>query len=278
MLALRFYLIYGGLRMDFGLSWKPLVVMLILSYVFGCGIDNIENNEGSMTDTVQDIQDIQDNENQIPIITIEQRIVKPEEIWREESEVILWRLRANSIPKTDLPVKVNNDWVIIHTSQEYSDEFNFSIFDDIIQIYPLPTISVVGKGLVVDIANLNKNLPNESLGGHIIPKFFDFPPYKVGDPSRIVGDVKFNELDPASLVSAVPEVGDIAVNSSITIIFDNNPGNVTVSTGTVVGSGKTRTIIGPFRVGVLALTIEWSNGEGTETFHYNVVVPVEDPQ
>ncbi len=75
----------------------------------------------------------------------------------------------------------------------------------------------------------------------------------------------------ATYVSAAPTSGDISENDSITIQFDNDPGTVTASAGTVTGSGNSRTINGPFSVGPLTLTISWTNGDGNHTLNYNVV-------
>lgn len=80
----------------------------------------------------------------------------------------------------------------------------------------------------------------------------------------------------AAFVSATPAGGgELAANGSISVTFDNNPGDVTVSAGTVAGSGKSRTINGPFTAGALALTIEWTNGEGSHTLNYTVVAADE---
>lgn len=75
----------------------------------------------------------------------------------------------------------------------------------------------------------------------------------------------------ATFVSASPASGDISENDSITINFDNNPGSVTASIGTISGSGSSRTISGPFSVGSLTLTITWTNGDGSHTLSYNVM-------
>ena len=75
----------------------------------------------------------------------------------------------------------------------------------------------------------------------------------------------------ATFVSASPASGDISENDSITINFDNNPGTVTTSAGTVSGSGNSRSISGPFSVGSLSLTISWTNGDGSHTLSYNVM-------
>ncbi len=75
----------------------------------------------------------------------------------------------------------------------------------------------------------------------------------------------------AALLSATPANGDLVANGNIIVKWDNNPGDVTVSAGTVEGSGKSRTVKGPFPIGALALTINWTNGEGGHTFNYTVI-------
>ena len=77
----------------------------------------------------------------------------------------------------------------------------------------------------------------------------------------------------AAFSSAAPASGDLAANGSITVTFDNDPGDVTASAGTVSGAGKTRTIAGPFTPGALSLTITWTNGDGSHTLTYNVTAP-----
>ena len=75
----------------------------------------------------------------------------------------------------------------------------------------------------------------------------------------------------ATFVSASPASGDISESDSITIMFDNDPGDVTASAGAVSGSGTSRTISGPFPVGSFILTISWTNGGGSYTLNYNVM-------
>ncbi len=88
------------------------------------------------------------------------------------------------------------------------------------------------------------------------------------DESQQIPDATFSSASPAS--------GDISESGSITINFDNDPGEVTVSEGTVSGSGTSRTISGPFSVGSLALSISWTNGNGSHTLNYNV--EADEPQ
>ena len=68
--------------------------------------------------------------------------------------------------------------------------------------------------------------------------------------------------DPGPLFPyAIPASGtDLAANGIITLVFDNDPGNVLVSVGTVSGTGKTRKISAPadgFAMGALALSVTW---------------------
>ena len=77
----------------------------------------------------------------------------------------------------------------------------------------------------------------------------------------------------AAFSSAAPASGDLASNGQITLTFDNDPGDVTVSAGTVSGTGKTRTVAGPFTPGALSLNVSWTNGGGSTTLTYNVTAP-----
>ncbi len=82
----------------------------------------------------------------------------------------------------------------------------------------------------------------------------------------------------AAFSSATPADGEtIAANASITVTFDNDPGEVTASAGTVSGSGKSRKIDGPFTEGALALTLTWTNGDGSHTLNYTVAAADNTP-
>ena len=86
---------------------------------------------------------------------------------------------------------------------------------------------------------------------------------------------------PAEFVRVTPASGEIPVNGTITVIFDNPPADVKVSTGpdTVSGeslsivssirvAGKSVTIWGPFIPGPLVVTITWA--DGTQHLSYKV--------
>ena len=261
-------LICGGLQMNNWFPWKTLALLIILSYFCGCGGNDV-GDDGSVTDS-----DL-DGGAQIPTITIE-------EIRSEEADgriEVWWRLNADPVPKTDLVVRTGRmnggaDWVVIPKYKNHSETFNTTFYrDDGIIVEPLPMVSIVGRGLVVDLEELQKRLPAESLGGHRIPADFDFPAYKVGEPSQLFLEVA--ELPAAAeFSSAIPASGSkIAGNAVITLIFSSDPGDVTANAGVVVGAGKVRHISGPFPPGVLSLTISWTNGDGSHTLVYTVIVP-----
>ena len=87
------------------------------------------------------------------------------------------------------------------------------------------------------------------------------------------------DVPDAAFVSASPADGDLAANGSISVTFDNNPGDVSVTGGgTVTTSGKTRTISPPaagYPTGALTITVTWTNGDGSHDLTYNVVAADE---
>ncbi|MYB02454.1 hypothetical protein F4X90_22670 [Candidatus Poribacteria bacterium] len=86
------------------------------------------------------------------------------------------------------------------------------------------------------------------------------------------GDDDPEEEVAAEFSSAAPAGGaEIAANATITLTFSSDPGDVTVSpTGAVAGSGKTRTVTGPFPEGALTLNVAWTNGGGSTSLSYTV--------
>ena len=96
--------------------------------------------------------------------------------------------------------------------------------------------------------------------------------------SLIVGcggdDTEDDAAADAAFTSATPAGGEIAANATITLNFDNDPGDVTVSpAGVVSGAGKSRTVAGPFTPGPLTLNVSWTNGGGSTTLNYTVTAP-----
>jgi len=74
---------------------------------------------------------------------------------------------------------------------------------------------------------------------------------------------------PAAFVSANPDTNStLTVDDTITLTFDNMPEDVTVSTGIATVTDKTVSIMGPFDVGALALTVTWA--DGTQTLDYTI--------
>lgn len=93
--------------------------------------------------------------------------------------------------------------------------------------------------------------------------------------SLIVGcggdDDDNGETPAAAFSSANPADGaTIAANAKITVTFDNDPGELEAGAFTVTGSGKSRTIEGPFPEGALALALSWPNGDGSHTLNYTI--------
>ena len=72
----------------------------------------------------------------------------------------------------------------------------------------------------------------------------------------------------ANFVSATPPGGEIPVNATITVTFDDLPFDVKVSAGAVTVAGKTATITGPFTPGPLVLALTWH--AGAKTLAYRV--------
>lgn len=94
------------------------------------------------------------------------------------------------------------------------------------------------------------------------------------------GDDGEPDTPDAALESASPASGsELAANANISIKFDNNPGEVSVTGGgTVSTSGTTRTITPPaagYPTGALTITVSWENGDGSEDLTYTVVAADE---
>ncbi len=255
--------------------------MLVLGCLFGCSEDGSE-----ITDLIP----------KVPIVTIEK--LRSEKVVDEDledhiefvGEEVRWRLNANPPPKTDLVVKIETSrgkkYIVIPKHQKISEEFsNITVFgfkyltkrefnsndrqrlledagEDRIGIAPLPTISIVGEGTVVDVEELH--LPEESLGEHIIPEDFDFPLYEIGDPSEIflsrVYKVDFSPPLAYFVFARPPSGSEIAIDSVITLEFDEEPTDLTVSVGTVTLRGKEIEVRGPFPLGHFTLLIKWRDG------------------
>ncbi|MDE0317038.1 MAG: SUMF1/EgtB/PvdO family nonheme iron enzyme [Candidatus Poribacteria bacterium] len=76
-----------------------------------------------------------------------------------------------------------------------------------------------------------------------------------------------DDVEVAQLLRANPTPGStIEANSTITVTFDKNPGNVTVNLGAGTASGTTVTITGPFPHGQFTLTLTWDGGSRNLTY------------
>ena len=69
--------------------------------------------------------------------------------------------------------------------------------------------------------------------------------------SKSIFEVRPIPVIPAAFVIQSRQTGDLA-HASIVIHFDNDPGDITTSVGSISGSGTSRTK-GPFTLGFLSL-------------------------
>ena len=84
--------------------------------------------------------------------------------------------------------------------------------------------------------------------------------------------LKYTVRQPVAFVSIDPTVeSELAVDSTLTLTFDNPPTDVTVNEGDVTVKGNTVTITGPFTPGTLKLIITWA--DGSLEFTYEVAEP-----
>ncbi len=76
-----------------------------------------------------------------------------------------------------------------------------------------------------------------------------------------------DDVEVAQLLRANPTPGStIEANSTITVTFDKDPGNVTANVGAATASGTTVTIIGPFPQGQFTLKLTWDGGTRNLTY------------
>ena len=251
-----------------------LTITLLVACLFGCGVDDVEDN-GSVADPPQD------EDNQIPTITIEK--IRSEKVDRGIVilERVWWRLNASPAPKTDLAVMGSfgsSDWVIIPKSLNSSEEFSNTADD--IQIRPLPMVSIVGKGVMVNLEKLQRDLPARTRGGHIIPKDYDFPLYKVGEPSKLVVEGELHGLIEAEFQSSIPpDGGELRANGTLLVTFRGGPPeNVTINGKPCTVKDRTARLAGPHAGdGPTPFNITWDNGPGgvagSATITLNMIQP-----
>ncbi len=190
-----------------------IIVLVILSlyHLIGYRTDNAHKIPTITMELVEprDFDDILSLPVQVPgaskELDMDQAI-----IWAFKSvEMIKWRLVADPPPAKDLVVIIGKHnrpiswegwhhldfirsvtdrdnppfYVVIGKSNRYSPTYKGFTFGDWLPIYvnPLPSVSVVGKGIHIDAETLAQTLPARTYGGHIIPKGHKFVPYRIGN-------------------------------------------------------------------------------------------------
>ena len=186
--------------------------------------------------------------NKAPVISIEivgDKIIKG---YVESKKEVTFKLVANRAPKTDLLIllRVSADpceplrrkesglagWATIPKGKKSSRAFSQEIelhsycyaFVD-----PIPTVSVVGEGEIVDQHRLSSFWGDKTLKDQRIPIGFQFPYYKVAMPLLKLyrpGNAKIISIDPpdgSEIAASDSEELFPELKSDITIIFDNPP-------------------------------------------------------
>ena len=175
-----------------------------------------------------DIYEISEEAPVISVKIIEQRNIVKEnksDFMVEDLIEIKFQLVADPAPKSDLLVSLNvpmykfypseapanyypsedgdsSGWTIIRTGETSSKVFTQTISVNsyrYVVVEPIPTISVVGEGDIVDTDELSENWGRRTLEGQSIPEGFRFPYYKVAEPSVTLyrpGKAKIISLDP----------------------------------------------------------------------------------
>ena len=275
---------------------RLLLWLLIPLHLLGCseGIFNGNDDRGATIEPTEDYR--------IPTITIKRiESEKIEERPTVRGEKITWRLYADPAPLKDVVVHVsipsaNNQsvdiWVMIPKFKPTSEEFINTIYGGAIEVVALPMLSIVGKGLVVNVEKLREGLPTDTYGGHRIPKDFDFPLYHVGNPSQILCDdcsapvsvpqpVLPTNPPPSNLPSPPPvkeDVGpppatDVQVspvpgtailpNPRFVLTFDQSIIAATVNRFPATGFGLSWRAFPTLAAGSVFLNVEWTNQDGS---------------
>ena len=277
---------------------RLLLWLLIPLHLLGCS-EGIFNDNDDVTPAATEPSE----EYRIPTITIkrlgsEKIEERPTAI---KGEKITWRLDADPAPITDVVVHVsiptsNNQsvdvWIIIPKFKPYSEKFTNTIYDGAIEVVALPMLSIVGKGLVVNVEQLRAGLPTDTYGGHQIPTDFDFPLYNVGNPSQILCDdcsapvsppqptlptnpppsnlpspppVKEDAgPPPATDVQVSPVPGTtILPDPRFVLTFDQSIIAATVNRFPATGFGHSWRVFPTLAVGSVFLNVEWTNQDGS---------------
>ena len=275
---------------------RLLFWILIPLHLLGCseGIFKDDSVDSTATEPVE--------EYRIPTITIKRS--ESEKVGQRPAavgETITWRLYADPAPLKDVVVHVsiptsNNQsvdiGVLIPKFKPTSEEFTNTIYGGAIEVVALPMVSIVGKGLVVNVGQLRAGLPSNTYGGHQIPTDFDFPLYNVGNPSQILCDDCIAPVSPpqptlpanpppSNLPSPPPvkeDVGpppatDVQVspvpgttivpNPRFVLTFDQSIIAATVNRFSATGFGLSWRVFPTLAVGSVFLNVEWTNQDGS---------------
>ena len=275
---------------------RLLLWLLVFLHLLGCGegIFKDDSVEPTATEPAE--------EYRVPTITIKrlegERI---EERPTARGEKITWRLHADPAPVKDVIVHVsipsaNNQsvdiGVLIPKFKATSEEFTNTIYGGAIEVVALPMLSIVGKGLVVNVEQLRAGLPSNTYGGHQIPTDFDFPLYNVGNPSQILCDdcsapisvpqpVLPTNPPPSNLPSPPPVKEDagpppatdvqvspvpgttILPDPRFVLTFDQSIIAATVNRFSATGFGLSWRVFPTLAVGSVFLNVEWTNQDGS---------------
>ena len=239
----------------------------------------------------------------VPTITIKRLESEKDRgsVLRQVGEKITWRLHADPAPLKDVIVHVsipsaNNQsvdiGVLIPKFKATSEEFTNTIYGGAIEVVALPMLSIVGKGLVVNVEQLRAGLPTDTYGGHQIPTDFDFPLYNVGNPSQILCDdcsapisvpqpVLPTNPPPSNLPSPLPveeDVGPppatdvhvfpvpgttITSNPQFVLTFNQGVIAATVNGFSATGSGLNWSVSPVLAGGSVSLDVRWANQDGS---------------
>ena len=275
---------------------RLLLWLLIPLHLLGCS-EGIFNDGDDGRPTTEPAE-----EYRIPTITIKR--MESEKVGQRPAavgEIITWRLHADPAPLKDVVVHVsiptsNNQsvdiGVLIPKFKPTSEEFTNTIYGGAIEVVALPMVSIVGKGLVVNVGQLRAGLPSNTYGGHQIPTDFDFPLYNVGNPSQILCDdciapvsppqptlpanpppsnlpfpppVKEDTgLPPATDVHVFPVPGSaISPDQWFVLTFNGDVVAATINGFSAIGSGLNWRASPALTSGSVFLNVEWTNRDGS---------------
>ena len=261
-----------------------------------------------------------DSDN-IPVVTIEKVQVDGETIDADKYVKVAFKVVSDIAPKNDLLVDIvyngsicrDHDhahegdlagWTTIPKGEKSSKVYSRDVYVhgySYVSIRPLPTVSIVGEGEVIDEEALEKYWGDYTLDEQKIPEGFRFPIYEVGDiPTSDLfewEDFQATYLyrpGPAKIISVDPPNGSLIVDkisedtyphlkSEITITFDTPPECPLIDGNTwrwiVDAPGGPVTFRQPNpsngrRTPFLRFTIMWGDSDygtaGSQTFEYPV--------